>query len=304
MRVNLLVMRRGASSLLLLALLLFAAALPGQSPPGLNECLDALARSAANFAASAPGLMAEETLDQRGRRGFIEILRGKHDEIKDLDYTLPEDFRSHHVISSYGLAEIGDARVLHEIREIETMDGQPLSDPGEVRHVLTMHPQSADDETRRGLLENLERNQLEGAVTDFGQVLLLFAKRHQSDYRFSATGGQQRMGDEAVAVIRYRQVSGSQGLTLFQATTEEREPAAGEIWLRLRDLVPIRITFHSEEFVSRKFTVRTEATVDYASSPVGLVPASVTHRQFLNSALMVENDLHYGEFHRAESMVP
>ena len=268
-------------------------ALKAQSPPGLNECLDALARSAANFAASAPGLMSEETLDQRGRRGFIEILRGKKDEIKNLDFTLPEDFRSHHVVSSYGLVEIGDARVLHEIRRIVTMDGQTLSDLGEVRQALT----------QRRLLENLEHNQLEGAVTDFGQVILLFAKRHQSDYRFSAAGRQQP-GEEPAVVIRYRQISGAQGLTFFKETTEEREPATGQIWFRQRDLVPIRITFNTEEFVSRKFTVRTEATVVYASSPVGLVPASVTHKQFLNSALMVENDLRYGDFHRADSMIP
>jgi hypothetical protein len=105
-------------------------------------------------------------------------------------------------------------------------------------------------------------------------------------------------------VIRYRQVSGAQGLTFFKERTEEHEPAAGQIWFRLRDLVPIRITFNTEEFVSKKFRVRTEATVDYASSPVGLVPASVTHKQFLNSALMVENDLRYGEFHRADAMLP
>ncbi|MGA2714212.1 MAG: hypothetical protein ABSG41_13985 [Bryobacteraceae bacterium] len=292
-------MRNGASALLFLAV-----ALEAQAPNDLNECLDALARSAANFAASAPGLMAEETLDQRGRRGFIEILKGKKDEVKDLDFTLPEDFRSHHVISNYGLAEIGDARVLHEIRTIVTMDGQTLSGADEVRHALTMGPQSADDETKRRLLENLEHNQLEGAVTDFGQVLLLFAKRHQSDYRFSVAGRQQRIGDEPVVVIRYRQVSGAQGLTFFKERTEEHEPAAGQIWFRLRDLVPIRITFNTEEFVSKKFRVRTEATVDYASSPVGLVPASVTHKQFLNSALMVENDLRYGEFHRADAMLP
>ena len=286
---------------------LFAAALQARSSPDLNECLDALARSAANFAASAPGLMSEETLDQRGRRGFIEILTGKKNKIKDLDFTLPEDFHSHHVVSSYGLVEIGDARVLHETRTIVTMDGQPVGDPGEVSGEVR------EALTKRKLLENLEHNQLEGAVTDFGQLILLFDKRHHNNYRFAAAGRQERIGDEPVVVISYRQVSGSQGLTFFQDTTkgttendttEGHEPAAGEIWFRLRDLVPIRITFHTEEFVSKKFTIRTEAAVDYASSPVGLVPARVTHKQFLNSALMVENDLHYGEFHRAESMVP
>ena len=277
--------------------------LQAQSPPDLSECLDALARTAANFAASAPGLKAEETLDQRGRRGFIEILTGKKDQIKKLDFTLPEDFRTHHVISSYGLVEIGDARVLHEVRTIVTMDGQTLSESGETRHDPTTAPQSAENETKRKLLENLAGDQLEGAVTDFGQLILLFTKRHQNDYHFAAVG-QQQIGDEPVVVLRYRQISGSQGLTFFKENTEEREPANGQIWLRLRDLVPVRITFNTREFVSKKYTVRTEATIDYASSPVGLVPASVTHQQFLNTSLMVENNLHYSDFHRAESMIP
>ena len=55
--------------------------------------------------------MSEETLDQHGRRGFMEIMRGKKDEIKRLDFTLPEDFHDHRVISNYGLAEVGRPRV-------------------------------------------------------------------------------------------------------------------------------------------------------------------------------------------------
>jgi hypothetical protein len=276
-----------------------------QGPPDLAECLEALDRTASNFAAGAPGLMSEETLDQHGRRGFIEIMRGKKDEIKDLDFTLPEDFHDHRVISNYGLAEVGRARVLHEIRTIMTIDGKALEDPGEAQHVLTEGLQSKDDDTKRQLLENLDRNQLEGAVTDFGQLILLFSKRYQNDYRFSVNRDRrQRLGGEPVTVLTFKQISGLQGLTFFKDTSEVLEPATGQIWLRTRDLVPVRIIFDTEELVSKKFTIRTEATVDYTPSPVGLVPHSVKHKQFLNSDLMVENDLRYGEFHRVGGMVP
>jgi hypothetical protein len=208
------------------------------------------------------------------------------------------------VISNYGLAEVGRPRVLHEIRTIVTIDGKALEDPGEARHALTAGLQSPDDETKRRLLENLDRNQLEGAVTDFGQLILLFSKRYQSDYRFSVNRDRgRRLGNEPV-VLKFKQISGLQGLTSFKETGEDHEPASGQIWLRTRDLVLRRIIFNTQEFVSKKFTIRTEATVDYASSPVGLVPQSVTHKQFLNSDLMVENDLHYGEFHRVGGMVP
>src|ERR1700679_2549479 len=86
--------------------------LRAQGPPVVDENLDALARTAATFADTAPGLTAQETLDQRGRRGFVTTLRGRKDQIKNLDVTLPEDFRTHHVVSSYALAEIGEGRVL------------------------------------------------------------------------------------------------------------------------------------------------------------------------------------------------
>ena len=194
---------------------LFGLLLQGQTRGSLNESLDAIARTAATFAATAPGLMAEETLDQRGRRGFVEILRGKKDRIKSLDIQLPQEFRSHQVVSSYLLAETGDRHVLHEIRTIVTMDGHSLTTAADARHALTIGLQSADDRTKRELLENLEQDQLEGAVTDFGQLMLLFTKHFQKDYAFSP-GGERQLGEEPVVVVRYRQISGDQGLTFLK----------------------------------------------------------------------------------------
>jgi hypothetical protein len=279
--------------------LLLALAVHAES---LEEYLDAIARTAATFAATAPGLMAEETLDQRGRRGFVEVLRGRKDEIKDLDIKLPREFHSHQVISSYALAEIGEGHVLHEIRAVITMDGESLTPPAEARHALTIGLRSADDKTKRRLLEDLEHDQLEGAVTDFGQVLLLFAKHFQKDYSFSLAV-ERHSGGEPVAVLRYRQISGDQGLTFFKERTGERQMATGEIWLRRKDLLPIRITMNTEEPASKKFTIRTEATVDYTPSRFGLAPKHVVHRQFLNTDLMVENDLYYADFHHANAMI-
>lgn len=289
--------------------LLWALVLHAQDAGRLEECLAALARTAATFADTAPGLTATETLDQRGRRGFIEILRGKKDEIRKLDVTLPQDFRTHRVVSSYALAEIGEGHVLHEIRTIVTMDGKSLTTADEAHHALTIGLQSADDATKRKLLEDLERNQLEGAATDFGQLILLFHKRLQKNYVFSLSGEQDLAGEPAV-VVGYRQTSGAQGLTVFRERTEERQPAAGEVWLRLKDLLPIRITMNTEETLSKKFAIRTEATVDYMPSPFGLVPESVVHKQFLraastmNTSLMVENDFHYVDFNHENVRIP
>jgi hypothetical protein len=269
----------------------------------LDEYLEALAHTAATFAATAPGLTAQESLDQRGRRGFIKTLTGKKGKIKKFDVTLPEDFRTHHVVSRYALAEIGEGHALHEIRTAVTMDGKSLATPDEARTALTTGLRSADDVTKRKLLEDLERNQLEGAATDFGQLILLFDKRLQKDYAFSLAG-DQHLGGEPVVVLGYRQVSGTQGLTFFKETTEDRQPATGQIWLRRTDLLTVRITMNTEAPLSKKFIIRTEATVDYIPSPFGLVPESVIHKQSLNSSLMVENDFHYTDFNHENVGIP
>jgi hypothetical protein len=271
----------------------------GGSPgnPELEESLEALAHSASNFAASAPGLLAEETLDQRGRRGFLDVVKGTIAKPKAIDVRLPDDFRTHRVLSSYGFAQMGENRALHELRKIVSIDGQTVSDAGEARHAMTIGILAADDRTKRQLLENFEHEQLEGAITDFGQLILLFSKRSQSDYLFTYAPAAQ-LGDEPAVVLAYRQISGTQGLTTFDQRTEDRQMTGGQIWFRQRDLLPLRITLNTERMISKKDAVRTEATVEYVPSPVGLVPASVNQKQFLNSDLLVENDLHYANFQR------
>jgi|HubBroStandDraft_6_1064221.scaffolds.fasta_scaffold130099_3 hypothetical protein len=280
--------------------------LHAQSPCELAECLDALARTAATFAATAPGLMAEETLDQRGRHGFYEALKKK--KFKDLDLKLPPDFRTHHVISSYALAEIGEAHALHEVRTIVSMDGRSLTTAADAGRALTTRLQSNDDRIRRQLLEDLQHDQLEGAVTDFGPLILLFTERSRKDYTFDIVG-EQHLGQEPVVILGYRQISGEHGLTVFNERTEERQPASGQIWLRQKDLLPIRITMNTEEPLTKKLTIRTMALVDYMPSPFGLVPTSVIHMQFLSvgltsHSLMVENDFHYSDFHKIRAMIP
>jgi hypothetical protein len=61
---------------------------------------------------------------------------------------------------------------------------------------------------------------------------------------------------------------------------------------------------NTEEKLSPKYTVRTQAQVDYTPSPYWLIPAAVTHQQFLNSDVVMENHLHYADFHRADRIVP
>jgi hypothetical protein len=277
------------------SLLVLAAPLAAQESVSLAELVEALSRSAANFAITAPGLGADETLDQRGRRGFIEVLNGKVPTARNSELKLPEEFREHHVVSHYALTPSGEAAVLHETRTIVELDGVTAPDPHEARHPMTIGLKSRDDDFKRQALEDFEHDQLEGAVTDFGQLLLLFTSRHLADYEFTL---------REPLVLTYRQTSGTQGVTLFEQRTAQRQNLEGEILFSADDLLPIRITLKTRKAISKNFSIDTEASVDYIPSRFGLVPAAVSQHQSLNSFLMVENNLHYSNYHHSRELIP
>ena len=264
-----------------------------QDLPGL---LEALSHSASNFAATAPGLTADETLEQRGRRGFLEVLKGTIVAPKQLEIRLQEGFRTHRVTSSYGLAETGLAKVLHEIRQVTSVDGNPVTDATEARHALSANMRGEADRTRKILLENFEHEQLEGAVIDFGQLILLFTERNQKNYEFSL---------RSPLTLAYRQVAGTHGVTVYRERGTERETTEGEIWFSEESLVPERITLNTERHLSKKDVIHTQANVEYKPGRLGLVPAKVVHQQFLNSSLLVENIFQYANWQNsAPEMIP
>jgi hypothetical protein len=275
---------RGAATLLLLVMPLRA--------QDLSELLQALSGTAAIFASTAPGLGADETLDQRGRRGFIGILKGKVPTVKNSELSLPEDFTQHRVLSRYSLGPVGEGAALHETRTAVEVDGVNADALRKIRHALW----SGLADSRRLDLEDFEHEQLEGSVTDFGPLILLFAARHLTEYDF-ALGARDKIGDEPVVLLTYRQTSGTQGLTFFAQRTAERQTMEGTIWFRASDLLPLRITMKTRKTLSKNYSVDTDASVDYVPSRYGLVPAAVTHRQYLNAFLLVENDLHYSNYH-------
>ena len=273
--------------------LIFSGVVSGET---LAELLEALGRTASTCSATAPGLSADEVLEQRGRRGFLEIGKGSADAPRLLDIKLQNEFRNHRVVSLYGLTELGAASVLHEIRKVSEFDGRALTDPVEARHALSAGMEGDEDRTRKILLENFEQQQLEGAVTDFGQLLLLFRTKGQKDYAFTARG---RLG------LSYRQTSGTHGLTTFRERSTEREATSGEIEFSGEYLLPMRITLATSRRLTKKDVVRTEASVEYAASRYGLVPSKIVHRQFLNKDLLVENVFtHTNWQHEAPEMIP
>jgi hypothetical protein len=303
--------------------------------PTKEDLLFAVGNMASIFSRTAPGLLAKETLHQRGRRGFIRIIEQTredqaqaqkdqarkdqpardpfpHDPFKrdpfdnkdqeeekpkPVTIKLPQDFHVHDVVSEYALGQMGDNHAIHELRSILTIDNRVIAAADEARHSLTIGFEATDDTIKRQLLENFERNRLEGAVTDFGQLILLFAAAKQDNYDF-AIAAHRILNNEPVIVLSYKQVSGTAGLTVFRERTAELRPTEGEIWVRQIDLVPLRITMFTEEPLGNDVTIHDRAIVDYTPTEFGLAPAHIQHTQLLNRDVLVENDLKYTDYQR------
>lgn len=284
-----------------LAGIMVASALPQDpdEPLTTDSLIEATARAAAIFARNAPGIVARERLEQRGRRGFVQVLEQEAKKKQDGDATvkLPPKFRTHVVISDYALAQIGETRAIHEIRSILTIDGRTISPADEARHALAIGIQSEDDELKHRLLENFERNRLEGAVTDFGQIILLFTAAARPHYTFTM-GRERRLNGVPMIALEYNQTSGATGLTVFHGDAMNVRSTHGEIWLRTEDLLPLRIIMDAETPVTGTLKVRNNAVVDYTPTAVGLAPAHIHYMQYLGPDLLVENDLQYSGYQR------
>lgn len=274
--------------------------------PTAADLIDAVANTAAIFARTAPGLVGRELLQQRGRRGFIRVLEQeqKNQSTKkntkqtgNVTIKLPPEFHEHEVISDYALGRVGDGAAIHEIRSVLTIDGRVISGADEARHALAIGMQSPDDELKHRLLENFERNRLEGAVTDFGQLILLFGASARNNYRFTL-GHNRLLNAIPMVALEYVQTAGASGLTVFHERTMDVRTTQGEIWLRSSDLLPMRITLFTDAPLAGSLVIRDTAVVDYMPTAFGLAPAHIHHMQFLSGDLLVENDLQYSGYQR------
>jgi len=260
-----------------------------QAPDGVDreltvpQILRRLGQQAERFRRIAPTAISEETLEQRSRPPRPGAA-----------------FETHEVISEYGFSGTADAPLaIHELRKVISVDGKQVTSIEKAREAMTLGLRSADDKLKKRLLEDFEKHGLRGAATDFGQVILLFSRRHQGDFEFQLRGERQ-MGVERLLVLSYAQKAGDGGVTVFLGNTAKRESLKGEISIRRRDLVPLRITMTSTQIV-RNLQVREESTVDYKDDAAGTVlPVSVVHREYVNNELVSENQFSYTAFRKID----
>ncbi len=180
------------------------------------------------------------------------------------------------------------------------VDGRKVEDTKKAQDALAKVITASDDARKKEMLKQFEKYGLSGAVTDFGQVILLFVRRGIERYEFTERG-TKLVGDTPVRTLAYKQLDGPEALTLIEANKKdqlERLSIEGEIWVRADNYVPVRITMAASRG-DGPAAIREEAAVDYAMSQYGAVlPVSTTHRELHGGKVTVENHFSYTEFRK------
>jgi hypothetical protein len=280
-------------SSLLVAIAALAAAQAQQ--PEIGRMTARLAEEAEVFAQAARAVLSEETLRQRTRKPAPRF----KPRIGESAVAAPkEEFLHREIVSEYGYSTFKNSPgALHEFRQVVSVDGRKVLSVEKARQTLTLGVSSADDRLKQQMLREFEKHGLVGAVTDFGQLVLLFTKRGLANYEFEFIG-EEWIGAEKAAILSFRQKGGGGSLTVFSGREAHRNALQGTIWLRASDHLPLRIRLNSERREG-EIIIRTEATVDYDMSAHGcLLPASVAHRDFAVGKLLTENLFQYAAFRR------
>jgi hypothetical protein len=275
------------------ALLLVAAVSGLAGGDRVSPILARVSEEAETFRSTAPKTLAQEKLTQRALNTPPRFRpRSGHTALAP-----PQpQYRTREVVSEYGFSALKNRPgALHEFRQVISVDGLRVASEEKARQRLVAGLRSEDDREKQRLLEDFEQYGLEGAATDFGQVLLLFTRRRLPDYKF-AWARHARLGEERVAVLRFKQIGGSGSLTILEQRKMEHEPLEGELWVREKDSLPLRIVLRSERRDIAGL-VRDEATVDYIRTSFGyLAPLSVTHSETEDERVLVENRYEYSAF--------
>jgi hypothetical protein len=282
-------------------------------PMRADELTDKMAarvsQEAEAFQALAPQVLGQETLHQRSMKPPPRFRPRVGDRAK-----LPPkpEYQERTIVSQYGFASFSDGEPgsLHEIRQVTSVDGKKIEEARKARTELAQAIAATGDEQKRALLRRLEKYGLLGAVTDYGQALLLFTRRNMAHFALTFKGMDQ-MNGQNVEVFAYRQIAAPGLLTLVEEKKKNRVlhlQIEGELWVRSEDFVPVRIVMTASRGPSgdqeldpdqapEADQVKEDATIDYAMSAYGaLLPLKTEHRETRGGTVAAENDMHYSDF--------
>jgi hypothetical protein len=249
------------------------------------------------FLKIAPKVLGTEKLHQRAQKPPSRF----HPRVGAAAINAPvvPQWKEHDLVSEYGFASFtGEAGAIHELREVVSVDGKKVADSKRAQAALAKAITATADAQKKEVLKQFEKYGLTGAVTDFGQLLLLFTRRQIERYEFTAQGSRM-IGYDRALVFAYKQIDGPEALTLFDEKNKVRHlKVEGEIRVRDTDFVPLQITIAAHEGDAPN-SIREEAAVSYSMSAYGaLLPTSTEHRELRAGKVVAENQFLYTDFHK------
>jgi len=258
-----------------------------------------LSKEADAFRKIAADVVGQETLFQRAMK---PSKGGLHIRVGASVQKAPEPaWQERRILSEYSFAAFArEGGALHELRRVTSVDGRAVQDSKKAQQELAAIVTAPDDKRKKELLEQFEKYGLVGAVTDFGQLLLLFNSQDVMHYEFTYRRTEMQ-GISRVLVFGYQQIDGPGGLTVIDAThrgeSQQNVPIGGEVWVSENSFIPVRITLATE-----RGPVREEASVDYSMSAYGaLLPVYTEHHELRGGKVVVENKFSYADFHKFDA---
>jgi len=273
--------------------LLVALSCHAQAQIPVDRLLDAVSDHADVFHRQARDLVSRETLVQRCYR----IPEHGHFAVGKAAEPLPAQVVVTEVVSEYTLSSLKNDRSgsLLEVREVLQKNDVALQTPAAARKALSADSSAGEDRIRKKLLTAFSQLGLLDVATDYGSILLAFT--HAALPQLNITPlGRRMFGAEDAFVFTWTQSEG--GLLEFRGHKTARRPMHGELWARLSDGSPERITAVVEH-PEKDHVLSDEASIDFAPSRAGCVtPVSVVHRHYVDGKLLTENLYAYAPFER------
>src|ERR1017187_4496768 len=279
---------------LLAALLAVTGFLPAYGQPASPAILARIAEEAEVLRQNAPKVLSQETREQRAvmpPSRFRPRIGAAAKETPKPRMVVRE------VVSEYtvGTLRESDSGDLVEFRQVVSVDGHRRQSLESARRALSLGVHSADDRTRKRMLEDFAKHGLVDIATDYALILLAFSKRGLQQMKIEAAGEDQ-IGTDRATVLHWAQTSPDSGELEFHGRQVARRALAGTLWVRKSDGLPLRIQAWAEH-TDAKHLIRDEATVDYILSQHGfLTPASVVHRHLVDGNVATENLFRYEPF--------
>ena len=257
--------------------------------PSVDKLLLRVAEEAEAFGRAATKVIGQEELE-------VVALAPQPRFIRRAEPPKPQ-YRTRRVISEYGFALFPEDQNLHEIRQVLTVDGKTVRKPGKLRETLAMGMKGEVDRAKKAMLKDFERYGLkDSASVDFGQAILMFARRQQDNFIFAYLR-DEFVGPDQTAVLSYEQKSeGNAAMTVFEGKQVVRHKFQGLLYVRASDGLPLRLTLDASR-KGKDVELTHLASIDYQQSPHGfIVPVSLTYTETVNGQMVSESRARYTDF--------